>query len=105
MRVVSRLMANPDQTVAQALFPDHHAYTASDIRNLKSLREQHNAGGFLTTAKDAINLAGVSPGAIESLQPFVTVPLKLELSNAEASLDTMLATIAERSCSVPENKR
>src|SRR5205085_547774 len=78
--------------VAKAIFPDHHAYTARDIRKLQRLREQHNAGGFITTAKDAINLAAASQGAIEILLPLVTVPLTMELRDAAACLDTMLGT-------------
>src|SRR6202453_2166441 len=41
---------------AQALFRDHHAYTERDIHDLLKLREQSEAGGFVTTEKDAINL-------------------------------------------------
>ena len=96
-RFLNDLRSAGVEIVAQANFRDHHAYTASDIHNLQGLREQHRSGGFLTTAKDAINLSAASPGAIEALQPLVTVPLKLELGNPEAGLDTMLATITERS--------
>ena len=104
-RFLSDLRSVGVEIVGQAVSSDHHAYTESDIRKLQRLREQHKAGGFLTTAKDAINLAAASPWAIEALQPLVTVPLKLELRNAQASLDTMLATIAARSRNVTENKR
>ena len=84
------------EIVAQAIFRDHHAYTESDVSKLLRLRDQHHSLGFLTTEKDAINLAAASPSAIEKLQPLVAVRLKMELMDAQASLDTMLATIAQR---------
>ena len=84
------------EIVAQAIFRDHHAYTETDVTNLVGLREQHHSAGFLTTEKDAINLAAASPSAIDKLQPLVAVPLKMQLMDAQASLDTMLATIAQR---------
>jgi tetraacyldisaccharide 4'-kinase len=80
------------EPAAEAAFRDHHAYTQSDVRDLLQLRERCQAGGFVTTEKDAINL-----GALASqLQPLAVAPVKLELVDAAAALDRMLATIAAR---------
>lgn len=43
-------------TTTQA-FPDHHRYRPEDIQQLLIQREKTGADGFITTAKDAINLS------------------------------------------------
>ncbi len=73
-------------------FPDHHAYTAGDIRRLQALRKRHNATSFLTTEKDATNLAALLP----QLAPMHIVPVKMELHDADAALNTLLAAIRQR---------
>jgi tetraacyldisaccharide 4'-kinase len=93
-RFFQDLQAAGVDVVENGTFRDHHAYTAADVRKLLRLREQHDANGFVTTEKDAINLQACS--AAVQLQPLVVVTLKMELLNAQATLDTMLATIAER---------
>lgn len=80
------------EPAAEAAFRDHHAYTHSDIRDLLQLRERCQAGGFVTTEKDAINLGGLAA----QLQPLTVVPVKMELVDAAAALDRMLAMIAQR---------
>lgn len=80
------------EPAAEAAFRDHHAYTQSDVHDLMQLRERCQGGGFITTEKDAINL-----GELKSqLQPLAVVPVKMELVDAAAALDCMLAVIAER---------
>src|SRR5438128_6894581 len=44
------------EPVAEAFYRDHHPYTQRDIQELLKLRQQSEAGGFVTTEKDAINL-------------------------------------------------
>jgi tetraacyldisaccharide 4'-kinase len=80
---------------AQALFRDHHAYTERDIHDLLKLREQSEAGGFVTTEKDAINLGR----HLDALQPLAVIPVKMELVEAANAVDTMLRKIAERRAS------
>ena len=41
---------------AEVIFRDHHAYDRDDIQALIGARRDLQAGGFLTTEKDAINL-------------------------------------------------
>ena len=78
--------------VAEAFYRDHHAYTAQDIRDLLRLRERSEAGGFVTTEKDAINL-GTN---LSALHPIAIVPVKMELLDASNVLETILQTIEER---------
>jgi tetraacyldisaccharide 4'-kinase len=77
--------------VAEAFYRDHHAYTARDIGDLLRLRERSEAGGFVTTEKDAINL-GTN---LSALHPIAIVPVKMELLDASNVIDTILRTIDE----------
>ena len=80
------------EPAAEAVYRDHHAYTEADIRELLVLRDKSEAGGFVTTEKDAINLGGY----FSTLQPLAVVPVKMELADAANALDTMLRIIHER---------
>ena len=83
--------ANVDP-VAQAFFRDHHAYVEKDIRDLLELARRSEAGGFVTTEKDAVNLGGY----LGALAPLAIVPVKMELADAANGVDTMLRVIEER---------
>jgi tetraacyldisaccharide 4'-kinase len=78
--------------VAEAFFRDHHPYAEKDIRDLLELRQRSEAGGFVTTEKDAVNLGGY----FDALQPLSVVPVKMELADEANAVDTMLRVIAER---------
>ncbi len=78
--------------VAEAFFRDHHAYAEKDIRDLLQLRLRSEAGGFVTTEKDAVNLGGY----LAALAPLVVVQVKMELADAANAVDTMLRVIEER---------
>jgi len=78
--------------IAEAFFRDHHSYTEKDVRDLLQLRERSEAGGFVTTEKDAVNLGGY----LDALAPLAVVPVKMELADAANAVDAMLRTIAER---------
>jgi tetraacyldisaccharide 4'-kinase len=76
---------------AQLSFGDHHAYSRSDVQHLLAERAKHQAAGFLTTEKDAVNL-----GALQGdLEPFAIAVLRLTLDRAADVVDTMLARISE----------
>jgi tetraacyldisaccharide 4'-kinase len=78
--------------VAEAFFRDHHAYTEKDVRDLRQLGQRSEAGGFVTTEKDAVNLGGY----LEALAPLAVVPVKMGLADAANAVDTMLRVIEER---------
>lgn len=77
---------------AEAIYGDHHPYTEKDVRDLLELRQRSQAGGFVTTEKDAINLGAY----LSALQPLAVVPVKMELLDAANAVDTMLRIIDER---------
>jgi tetraacyldisaccharide 4'-kinase len=78
--------------VAEAFYHDHHRYSEKDIRELLQLKQKSEAGGFVTTEKDAVNLGGY----LSALQPLSVIPVKMELDNAANAVDTMLGMIEER---------
>lgn len=78
--------------IAEAFYRDHHPYTENDVRELLQLKQRSEAGGFVTTEKDAVNLGGF----LSALAPLAVVPVKMELAEAANAVDTMLRMIDER---------
>ena len=89
---VLQLRAAHIDPVAEAFYRDHHAYNENDIRELLELKQRSEAGGFVTTEKDAVNLGPY----LSALDPLSVVPVRLELSGAANAVDTMLHKIEER---------
>ena len=89
---VLQLRAANIEPAAQAFYRDHHAYTEKDVRELLELKQRSDAGGFVTTEKDAVNLGGY----LSAFDPLAVVPVKMELADAANALDTVLHKIAER---------
>jgi tetraacyldisaccharide 4'-kinase len=80
------------EPVAEAFYRDHHAYEEKDIRELLALKQRSEAGGFVTTEKDAVNLGPY----LAALEPLSVVPVRMELADAANAVDTMLRKIEER---------
>jgi tetraacyldisaccharide 4'-kinase len=74
-------------------FRDHHRYQQSDIDRLLDLKKQSNAGTFITTEKDLINLGTLSA----QLSPLMTAGLKIEVESPEQVLAEIIKTIEQRS--------
>ena len=79
------------EPAGEAVFRDHHRYTKDDVHELLHLAQKSDAGGFVTTEKDAVNLGGL----FSALHPLAVVPVRMELLDAQAALDAMLAAIAQ----------
>jgi tetraacyldisaccharide 4'-kinase len=77
------------EPVAQAFYRDHHAYREKDIRELLELKRHSEAGGFVTTEKDAVNLGPY----LSALGPLCVVPVRMELEYADNAVDTILRKI------------
>jgi tetraacyldisaccharide 4'-kinase len=73
-------------------FRDHHRYTDGDVSELQRLRQQAGAPAFLTTEKDAVNLSA----HLQALQPIHIARVRMELEEADAALDAMLAAIERK---------
>lgn len=89
---VDQLQAAGINPAATKLYRDHHSYTEKDVRDFAALRQQNDAGGFITTEKDAINLGPLLP----SLRPVAIARVVMELLNPADALDTILRVIRER---------
>ncbi|HET7441129.1 MAG TPA: tetraacyldisaccharide 4'-kinase [Terriglobales bacterium] len=80
------------EPAVEAVYRDHHSYRENDIRELLRARQQSEAGGFVTTEKDAINLGGY----LSALEPLAVVPVTMELMDAPQCVDAMLSRVEER---------
>jgi len=89
---VLQLRAANIEPAAQAFYHDHYAYSESDVRELLALRERSEAGGFVTTEKDAVNLGPY----LSALTPLSVVRVRMELVDAANAIDTMLHKIEEK---------
>jgi tetraacyldisaccharide 4'-kinase len=87
------LKALGQEIVETVTFGDHHRYRQPDIDRLLRLRNQTGAHGFITTEKDAVNLAGLA----RQLEPLQTARLRLELESSEQAMNEMLQAIEQRS--------
>jgi len=87
-----QLRAANVEPAAQAFYRDHHAYNEKDVRELLEVRQRSEAGGFVTTEKDAVNLGPY----LSALAPLAVVPVRMELVDAANGIDTMLRKIEER---------
>jgi tetraacyldisaccharide 4'-kinase len=77
---------------AELRFRDHHAYTEADVQRLLAKRAELNAGGFLTTEKDAINLGAWQ----RHLEPLAIASLSLTIDRFDDMIAAILARIANR---------
>ena len=91
---ILQLRAANVEPAAQAFYRDHHAYNDKDVRELLELKQRSEAGGFVTTEKDAVNLGPY----LTALTPLAVIPVRMELGDAANGVDTMLRKIQERRC-------
>ena len=89
---VLQLKAANIEPVAEAFYRYHHAYDEKDVRELLELKHRSEAGGFVTTEKDAVNLGGY----LAAIEPLSVIPVKMELADAANAVDTILRKIEER---------
>jgi tetraacyldisaccharide 4'-kinase len=89
---VLQLRAANIDPAAEAFYRDHHAYSEKDVRELRALKQRSEAGGFVTTEKDAVNLGAF----LSALEPLAVVPVRMELADAANAVDTMMRMIEER---------
>jgi len=89
---VLQLRAANIEPAAQAFYRDHHLYSENDVRELIELRQRSEAGGFVTTEKDAVNLGPY----LSAVAPLAVVPVRMELMDSANAVDTMLRKIEER---------
>src|SRR5262249_41614255 len=68
------------------VFPDHHIYTASDVRSLACWTREHHANLALTTQKDLVKLRTARLGAV----PLRALRIGLEIMDGLDALESLL---------------
>lgn len=77
---------------AEIMFRDHHSYDMDDVQAIRQAGMDRNAGGFVTTEKDLVNLGEQRL----SLEPLSIAQLRLTLDRPADLVDTILARIEEQ---------
>lgn len=72
-------------------FPDHHHYSADDLRELQSLAIKHNAAAVLTTLKDLVKINQEHIGT----QPLWAINIQTRILNGEQHLQQALEQIQQ----------
>jgi len=80
--------------VDTAAFPDHHRYTAEDVRGLTELCRTSRAAAFLTTEKDAVKLIPELRVLLEAAAPLLVAELEVSFVDPEAMLRDLEARIS-----------
>lgn len=75
------------EVAEEVTFRDHHRYSEADVRRLLTVAREKNADGFITTAKDEVNLDLLA----QQLQPLAMAEVTMELADAEAALELIAA--------------
>ena len=71
------------------VFPDHHGYTALDVRSLEAWVAQTGANLVLTTQKDSVELRAGSLGPA----PLRAIRIGLEITAGQEIMDDLLASL------------
>ena len=71
---------------AAIAYPDHHRFTALNLRSLLIAARSHGATALMTTEKDRVRLGPLAELLPADL-PLFTVPLRVEIEDAAAALD------------------
>lgn len=83
---MTMLQAAGVHVAASVLKPDHHAYTSDDIALLVESARRVGAGGFYTTAKDAVKITPAWKLQLEQVGSVVVVGLKVSLVDEASAL-------------------
>jgi tetraacyldisaccharide 4'-kinase len=80
------------RVVGTRAFPDHHAYDGRDVEALYKQGQQAGATAFVTTEKDAVNLAE----SADRLRPLYTVPVCMEFEPESSAPLDCIAEVLDR---------
>ena len=92
-KFVQHLRSKGMVPVAEKFYPDHHAYSDTDVEELLRLKTESRADGFITTEKDAVNLES----KISRLNPVALARVTMEIVEPADAIDSMLRLIGPRS--------
>ena len=87
------LVAKGYEPMDTVVFPDHHAYTESDVHLLWERARRVEANGFVTTEKDAVKLTAPLRDHLQKVGPMVVVRLSVELLDEPEALAQLIAMV------------
>jgi tetraacyldisaccharide 4'-kinase len=67
-------------------YPDHHRYTAGDMRSLVQRLGSSAAQAFITTEKDAVKITPELRATLESAAPMLVAQLRVEFTDPASLL-------------------
>ncbi|HWZ13013.1 MAG TPA: tetraacyldisaccharide 4'-kinase [Acidobacteriaceae bacterium] len=79
---------------AEITFPDHHRYTAADMRRLLDAAKSHGADALITTEKDEVKLPVALTETLQQSGKLAIARLVLSLENEARSIDELVALLA-----------
>lgn len=85
-RFFADLRAAGVEIAAEVRFPDHHRYTPGDVHGIFAVRDKYPGAGFVTTAKDAINLGPLAA----QLQPLAIAEVAIAVDGIEGLVDKVV---------------
>ncbi len=91
-RFLEQLRSKGITSVAERFYGDHHAYSDADIGELLRLKAQSNAGGFITTEKDAVNLGQ----RVSQLDPIGIAQVTMEIVDPADAVDSIWRVLGDR---------
>jgi tetraacyldisaccharide 4'-kinase len=71
-------------------FPDHHRFTAEDMRRLNTAASRSGARVLLTTEKDQVRL-----GKLQAAQPLLTARLKIEIEDEQGATEWLIERLSD----------
>ena len=90
--LVDQLRAKAVSPVAEKFYRDHHAYSDRDVDGLLRMKTHSNAGGFITTEKDLVNLGQ----RISRLAPMAIARVTMDIVDPADAIDALLHAIHNR---------
>jgi tetraacyldisaccharide 4'-kinase len=91
--LVEMLRKKEVNAVEVVAFADHYEYRDQDMERLVEAAKRSEAGGFVTTEKDAVKLNASMRAKLEEVGPVVAAKLELELIDERASVDKLVARV------------
>ncbi len=88
--MLTEIGCEPANLVALA---DHHAYGDADVERLLHIAEEHQAGGFVTTEKDAVKWTAAMRARLAAVGPMVVTGLEVDLVNRGAAVGDLVCRL------------
>jgi tetraacyldisaccharide 4'-kinase len=80
------LEAAGHRIAARLAFPDHHRYTAADLKRLITAAQKTGAAALITTEKDKVRLGELSAALPDSL-PLKSAGLRIEIEHEDEAIE------------------